>query len=238
MFSLLYGLWEYLVRKDELRLLILGLDKAGKTTLLEKLKVGTFTCSPSFSDVVPCCAAQRLAGTCVQDGWLRSMPRAGAVHGRARIRAQFDSADGGPECGKGGGLSRAAAVLGSGRAGGPAIHLGQVLRRSTRACICGGLNPTGQARTCHVDPINMCQPSQQSDVARLSPGNADLTTNPALLPSQLVIDCSGAVLKRACFCGGLFFLFRRIRPWRAKSPIPEQALRGACQEARTHGCTH
>ena len=39
MFSLLYGLWEYLLRKDELRLLILGLDKAGKTTLLEKFKV-------------------------------------------------------------------------------------------------------------------------------------------------------------------------------------------------------
>ena len=43
MFSLLYGLWEYLVRKEELRLLILGLDKAGKTTLLEKLKVGAVT---------------------------------------------------------------------------------------------------------------------------------------------------------------------------------------------------
>ena len=39
MFSLLYGLWEYVFRKEELRALILGLDKAGKTTLLEKLKV-------------------------------------------------------------------------------------------------------------------------------------------------------------------------------------------------------
>ena len=39
MFSLLYGLWEYVFRKEELRVLILGLDKAGKTTLLEKLKV-------------------------------------------------------------------------------------------------------------------------------------------------------------------------------------------------------
>ncbi|CAK0783302.1 hypothetical protein CVIRNUC_006501 [Coccomyxa viridis] len=38
MFSLLYGLWEYVFRKEELRVLILGLDKAGKTTLLEKLK--------------------------------------------------------------------------------------------------------------------------------------------------------------------------------------------------------
>ena len=39
MFSLLYGLWEYVWRKEELRILILGLDKAGKTSLLEKLKV-------------------------------------------------------------------------------------------------------------------------------------------------------------------------------------------------------
>ena len=29
MFSLLYGFWEYLSRKEEIRVLILGLDKAG-----------------------------------------------------------------------------------------------------------------------------------------------------------------------------------------------------------------
>ena len=38
MFSLLYGLWEYIFRKEELRILVLGLDKSGKTTLLERLK--------------------------------------------------------------------------------------------------------------------------------------------------------------------------------------------------------
>ncbi|KAK9805211.1 hypothetical protein WJX72_006284 [[Myrmecia] bisecta] len=38
MFSLLYGLWEYMSRKEEYRILILGIDKAGKTTLLEKIK--------------------------------------------------------------------------------------------------------------------------------------------------------------------------------------------------------
>ncbi|KAK3151818.1 hypothetical protein QOZ80_3AG0251010 [Eleusine coracana subsp. coracana] len=38
MFSLFYGLWKYMFHKDELRVLILGVDKAGKTTLLEKLK--------------------------------------------------------------------------------------------------------------------------------------------------------------------------------------------------------
>lgn len=38
MFSLLYGLWKYLFSKSEFHVLILGIDKAGKTTLLEKLK--------------------------------------------------------------------------------------------------------------------------------------------------------------------------------------------------------
>ncbi|XP_048127489.1 ADP-ribosylation factor-related protein 1 isoform X1 [Rhodamnia argentea] len=38
MFSLLYGLWKYLFTKTEFHVLILGIDKAGKTTFLEKLK--------------------------------------------------------------------------------------------------------------------------------------------------------------------------------------------------------
>eukprot|EP00873_Tetraselmis_striata_P017538 jgi/Tetstr1/437802/TSEL_026443.t1 len=38
MFGLLAGIWEYCFRKDELHVLILGVDKAGKTTLLEKMK--------------------------------------------------------------------------------------------------------------------------------------------------------------------------------------------------------
>ncbi len=38
MFSLLYGLWKYLFSKAEFHVLILGIDKAGKTTVLEKLK--------------------------------------------------------------------------------------------------------------------------------------------------------------------------------------------------------
>lgn len=47
MFSLLYGFWEYIVRKEELRVLILGLDKAGKTNLLERLKT-LYTGSPGL----------------------------------------------------------------------------------------------------------------------------------------------------------------------------------------------
>ena len=35
MFSLLYGFWEYLTRKEELRILILGLDKAGRSSILQ-----------------------------------------------------------------------------------------------------------------------------------------------------------------------------------------------------------
>lgn len=38
MFSLMYGLWEYTTRKDELNILMIGLDQAGKTTVLEKIK--------------------------------------------------------------------------------------------------------------------------------------------------------------------------------------------------------
>jgi hypothetical protein len=33
MFTLLYGLFEYLFKKDEFHVLILGLDKAGKTNV-------------------------------------------------------------------------------------------------------------------------------------------------------------------------------------------------------------
>ncbi|KAH6783917.1 GTP-binding protein 1 [Perilla frutescens var. hirtella] len=38
MFSLFYGLWKYMFSKMEFHVLILGIDKSGKTTLLEKLK--------------------------------------------------------------------------------------------------------------------------------------------------------------------------------------------------------
>eukprot|EP00276_Gloeochaete_wittrockiana_P010784 CAMPEP_0184648204 /NCGR_PEP_ID=MMETSP0308-20130426/5275_1 /TAXON_ID=38269 /ORGANISM="Gloeochaete witrockiana, Strain SAG 46.84" /LENGTH=179 /DNA_ID=CAMNT_0027079845 /DNA_START=163 /DNA_END=699 /DNA_ORIENTATION=- len=38
MFGLFYGLWEYFTKKIEFQILILGLDDAGKTTLLEKTR--------------------------------------------------------------------------------------------------------------------------------------------------------------------------------------------------------
>lgn len=39
MFSLLYGLWQYMFRRDEFFILILGLDNAGKTTFLEQAQM-------------------------------------------------------------------------------------------------------------------------------------------------------------------------------------------------------
>ncbi|KAL5016044.1 hypothetical protein ScPMuIL_005633 [Solemya velum] len=39
MYSLLSGLWKFLVQKDEYSVLILGLDNAGKTTYLEQTKI-------------------------------------------------------------------------------------------------------------------------------------------------------------------------------------------------------
>lgn len=38
MFTLLRGLWKYIFQRDEYYILILGLDNAGKTTLLEQIK--------------------------------------------------------------------------------------------------------------------------------------------------------------------------------------------------------
>ncbi|CAH0481503.1 unnamed protein product [Peronospora belbahrii] len=47
MFSFFWGLWDYLFSKAELHLLIVGLDDAGKTTLLEQVK-GIFGKKPGI----------------------------------------------------------------------------------------------------------------------------------------------------------------------------------------------
>ncbi|TYZ62337.1 hypothetical protein PybrP1_000205 [[Pythium] brassicae (nom. inval.)] len=53
MFSLFMGLWQFLFSKAELHLLIVGLDDAGKTTLLEQLK-GMFGKKPGIPlDKIP-----------------------------------------------------------------------------------------------------------------------------------------------------------------------------------------
>ena len=38
MFTLIYGLYEYIFKREEYHILVLGLDKAGKTNVLERLK--------------------------------------------------------------------------------------------------------------------------------------------------------------------------------------------------------
>jgi len=45
MYHLLSGLWEHLTRKQEFNVIILGLDNAGKTTFLEKVK-SVFNATP------------------------------------------------------------------------------------------------------------------------------------------------------------------------------------------------
>ncbi|EQC32021.1 hypothetical protein SDRG_10220 [Saprolegnia diclina VS20] len=53
MFSLLLGFWNYLFSKAEVHILIIGLDYAGKTTLLEQLK-GRFGKKPGIPlDKIP-----------------------------------------------------------------------------------------------------------------------------------------------------------------------------------------
>lgn len=48
MFSLVYGFIDYLFQKDELRVLVLGVDGAGKTSLLERLK-SIYTGTPGLT---------------------------------------------------------------------------------------------------------------------------------------------------------------------------------------------
>ena len=61
MFSLLYGFWQALFRKVEFHILILGLDRAGKTSLLEQLNTYTVhTCSSLADQIHPCGTAHRL----------------------------------------------------------------------------------------------------------------------------------------------------------------------------------
>ena len=49
MFSLLGGCYEWLARKEELHILMVGLDDAGKTLTLERLKVRFFAAQAGFS---------------------------------------------------------------------------------------------------------------------------------------------------------------------------------------------
>jgi len=53
MFSLLSGLWQYLFAKQTVNILIVGLDNAGKTTLLERLKTIYLSANMAGPDAIP-----------------------------------------------------------------------------------------------------------------------------------------------------------------------------------------
>ena len=61
MFSLISGYWKICFEKPNVHILIIGLDHAGKTTILEKIK-GKYTNSPSLSpDRIPPTVGMNLA---------------------------------------------------------------------------------------------------------------------------------------------------------------------------------
>ena len=53
MFSLLSGLWRYLFAKQTVNVLIIGLDNAGKTTFLERLKAIYLSATMAGPDSIP-----------------------------------------------------------------------------------------------------------------------------------------------------------------------------------------
>lgn len=61
MFSLISGFIEYMTRKDEFHILILGIDNAGKTNLLERLKT-LFTGAAAPSSMAAFASAARVCG--------------------------------------------------------------------------------------------------------------------------------------------------------------------------------
>ncbi|CAI5726747.1 unnamed protein product [Hyaloperonospora brassicae] len=83
MFSLFWGLWSYLFTRAELHLLIVGLDDAGKTTLLEQLK-GIYSKKPGIPlDKIPPTVGLNIARVDIQ----RSRVIFWDLGGQERLRA-------------------------------------------------------------------------------------------------------------------------------------------------------
>lgn len=84
MFSLLSGFVTWLFSKDELKILMVGLDYAGKTTLLERIK---HTYTPSYRgialDTIPPTIGMNLAKVVTQHVEVTFWDVGGAVSGRA-----------------------------------------------------------------------------------------------------------------------------------------------------------
>lgn len=131
MFSLLSGCFEFMLRKEELHILIIGLDKAGKTTLLERLKT-LYTDVPGLeADKVVPTVGLNLANFEVGG----RLARGG---GDGIVCALLDVGSSSRRLTPFVGAGHAAAVLGRGGCRWPKGNLEQVLRRVPRAGVCGG----------------------------------------------------------------------------------------------------
>ena len=128
MFSLAYGFFEWLTSKEELKCLIVGLDRGGKSTILEHLKC-TYLADhrPISKNLIPATIGMNLGRMPICNYDVTLWDVGGMVRGRPRLRAP--SAWGGDVC-----ALRAWAQ--SAQSARYARRVCRALARGVRACKC------------------------------------------------------------------------------------------------------